>query len=68
VFGVLVDKGNMEISDNALVDIDFKAIGIKSKATVRDLWAHKDLGVFKDRFGRELPQHGAGLYRISPLK
>lgn len=68
VFGVLVDKGSMELSENALVDITFDAIGIQGKATVRDLWAHKDLGVFEGRFGRELPQHGAGLYRISPLK
>jgi len=58
----------MELSENALVDITFDAIGIQGKATVRDLWAHKDLGVFEGRFGRELPQHGAGLYRISPLK
>ncbi|OPZ97666.1 MAG: Alpha-galactosidase A precursor [Bacteroidetes bacterium ADurb.Bin416] len=68
VFGVLVDKGSMELSENALVDIAFDAIGIQGKATVRDLWAHKDLGVFEGGFGRELPQHGAGLYRISPLK
>lgn len=67
VFGVLVDKGSMELSDKAVVDITFEAIGLKGNAKVRDLWSHKDLGVFEGRFSRELPQHGAGLYRISPL-
>lgn len=68
VFGVLVDKDSKHLSDKAIVGIDFEAIGLKGKARVRDLWAQKDLGVFKGRFERELPQHGAGLYRISPLK
>lgn len=68
VFGVLVDKGTMDLSDKADVKINFKAIGIKGKAKVRDLWGHKDLGVFKGSFNSELPQHGAGLYRISPTK
>ena len=50
------------------VKVNFEAIGIKGKAKVRDLWSHKDLGIFNGSFGRELPQHGAGLYRISPVR
>jgi hypothetical protein len=68
VFGVLVDKGSMELSEKADVKVNFEAIGIKGKATVRDLWRHKNLGVFEGSFSRELPQHGAGLYRVSPTK
>jgi alpha-galactosidase len=67
VFGVLVDKGKIELPDSANVKIDFEAIGIKGKAKVHDIWKHKDLGIFESSFGSELLQHGAGLYRISPV-
>lgn len=50
------------------VKIDFKALGIKGKAKVRDLWGHKDLGVFQKSFSKKLPQHGAGLYRIVAVR
>jgi hypothetical protein len=68
VFGVLVDKGMMEFPDASDVKVDFKTIGIKGKARVVDLWSHRDLGLFDKEFSRELKQHGAGLYRISPVK
>lgn len=68
VFGVLVDKGTMDLSEKAVLKIDFETIGIKGKAKVRDLWQHKDLGVFNGSYSRELPQHAAALYRISPVK
>jgi len=68
VFGVLVDKGVIQLADKAEVSIDLSAIGIKGKAKVRDLWAGKDLGTFNGRFSREIAQHGGGLYRVSPLK
>jgi hypothetical protein len=67
-FGVLVDKGTLNFPDNANVKVNFEDIGIKGKAKVRDLWSHKDLGTFDGSFERELPQHGAGLYRITPLR
>ena len=68
VFGVLVDKGMMEFPDASDVKVDFKTIGIKGKSKVVDLWSHKELGEFNKEFSRELKQHGAGLYRISPVK
>lgn len=68
VFGVLVDKGISDFSDKANVKVNFDAINIKGKVKVRDLWSHKDLGTFDGSFERELPQHGAGLYRITPLR
>ncbi|HLP75542.1 MAG TPA: NPCBM/NEW2 domain-containing protein, partial [Candidatus Paceibacterota bacterium] len=66
MFGVLVDKGTVEITDATDVKVDFASIGITGKANVRDLWAHKDLGGFTGHFSQKLPIHGAGLYRISP--
>ncbi|MDP4208845.1 MAG: NPCBM/NEW2 domain-containing protein [Bacteroidota bacterium] len=68
VFGVLVDKGAIDLPETANVKVDFEAIGIKGKAKVTDLWSHKDLGTFNGSFSRELPQHGAGLFKISPIK
>lgn len=68
VFGVLVDKGISDFSDKANVKVNFDAINIKGKVKVRDLWSRKDLGAFDGSFERELPQHGAGLYRITPLR
>lgn len=68
VFGVLVEKGIMKFADASDVKVVFKTIGIKGKAKVVDLWSHKELGVFKKEFSHELKQHGAGLYRISPVE
>lgn len=68
VFGVLVDKGIMEFPHTSDVKVDFKTIGISGKAKVIDLWSHQELGVFKNKFSRELKLHGAGLYRICPVK
>ena len=39
-------------------------LGLKGRWRVRDLWAHKDLGVFADKFGLDLPPHGSGLYEL----
>jgi alpha-galactosidase len=66
VFGVLVSKGGIELPETANVKVNFKDLGIKGKVKVRDLWSHKDLGTFNGSFSRELPQHGAGLYRFTP--
>ena len=68
VFGVMVNKGIVDFPAKSVVKVDFKAIGIKGKANVRDLWSHKDLGTFKGSFSSELSLHGAGLYRLTPMK
>jgi hypothetical protein len=43
---------------------EFYTLGLGNKVRVRDLWAHKDLGVFDHQFGLELPPHGSGLYSL----
>jgi len=67
VFGVLVDKGTLVLTDKADVKVNFEAIGIKGKVKITDIWSHKDLGTFEGSFSRELLQHGAGLFKISPI-
>jgi len=65
-FLVLVDPVKHVRPKRSQVSVSFADLGITGEAIVRDLWAHKDLGVFSDSFGREIPLHGAGLFRISP--
>ena len=66
-FGVLVSKDNQAALHVGTVGVDFKDIGIEGKTRVRDLWAQTDLGEFNGSFSREIPLHGAGLYRVTPL-
>lgn len=68
VFGVYVDRETADYPDAAIVRANFNDIGIKGKAKVVDLWTNEDLGVFTESFSREIPQHGAGLYRVSPAR
>jgi len=46
------------------VTVNSKDVGMKKTATVRDLWATKDLGTFKGSFTADVPRHGAVLVRI----
>jgi len=51
-----------------VVRVDLRAIGIQGPARVTDLWTHKDLGVFEKEFSQKVPFHGAGLYRVTPVR
>jgi alpha-galactosidase len=44
--------------------IKFSDIGLSQQATVRDLWAKKDLGSFHDSFTTDVPEHGVVFVRI----
>ncbi len=44
--------------------VSFAQIGIKGKATVRDLWLKKDLGTFSGSYSAYVPKHGVVLVRI----
>ena len=52
--------------ENAKVSAPLVDLGITGPAKVRDLWTHKDLGVVEKEISRDIPFHGAGLYRVSP--
>jgi alpha-galactosidase len=49
------------------VPVDLADLGLSGTVRIRDLWAHRDLGEFKGEFSPEIPWHGSGLYRITPL-
>jgi len=49
------------------VAIRFETFGLGRHCAVRDLWARKNLGIFRDSFAAVIASHDAGLYRIAPL-
>ncbi|HEY5914075.1 MAG TPA: glycoside hydrolase family 27 protein [Verrucomicrobiae bacterium] len=61
-----VAKALSRSPDKARVSVSFADLGITGKAKVSDLWAKQELGVFSGEFGREIPRHGAGLFRVTP--
>lgn len=46
------------------ITVSFEALGLASKAKVRDLWKHEDMGSFEQSYTSEVPKHGAALLRI----
>jgi alpha-galactosidase len=46
------------------VTLDFRDIGVTGSATIRDLWAHKDLGSFQDHFTASVPVHGVLMIKV----
>jgi hypothetical protein len=54
--------------DSINIVLDFKELGITGRCEVRDLWAKKDLGVFKDGFTASVREHGTRLLRIHEIR
>jgi hypothetical protein len=52
----------------ATVSAELAELGFKDGATVRDLWAGKDLGTCTGTFSRDIAAHGAELFRLGPAK
>jgi alpha-galactosidase len=51
------------------VPVDVLGLGLGKAVRIRDLWKQSDIaGVVMGRFAPEIPAHGAGLYRIMPVK
>jgi hypothetical protein len=50
------------------VAVRFTELGFAGRCRVRDLWAKKDLGESAHEFAPIIAGHGAGLYRISPVR
>ena len=48
--------------------VKFSQIGIDGRASVRDLWAHKDLGVFNGSYSADVGEHGVVMIRVKPVK
>jgi alpha-galactosidase len=42
----------------------FQDIGVGEIATVRDLWARKDVGIFRESFAAHVPKHGVVMIKV----
>jgi len=60
---VAVGLFNRGESNNA-VTVDFRNLGLRRSATVRNLWTHADLGSFAGSYTADVPRHGAVLIRV----
>ncbi|HEX9047155.1 MAG TPA: glycoside hydrolase family 27 protein, partial [Verrucomicrobiae bacterium] len=58
---------NAQSNDTQPMTVSFSDLHLSGSAKVRDLWKQKDLGVFTNSFGCDVPKESAQLYRVSPL-
>ena len=49
------------------ISVTMKEIGLKDKWSIRDIWKHKDLGLFDEKFVVDVPSHGCTVIRIEKL-
>ena len=60
VAALLINRGE----DAASITAQFKDLGTSGTKSVRDLWAHKELGKFTESFAAEVPRHGVVLVKV----
>jgi alpha-galactosidase len=51
-------------SETTTVTVNWADIGVRGRQPVRDLWLHKDVGAFEDKYSVEVPAHGAVMLKI----
>lgn len=63
---ILFNRGN---NDRVSVSVKWSDLGIKNfaSARVRDLWKHKDLGIFRNSFSTKLNHHSVAMLKVSPI-
>jgi hypothetical protein len=50
------------------IRVDWPALKLPKKCTLRDLWAHKDLGTIEGGYTFTVEPHASGLYKLTPMK
>ncbi len=58
LFNLRNEEAEVSVSADEIEEFDIRGL------TVRDLWAHKDIGTAKDGVKAVLPAHGSALYRL----
>jgi alpha-galactosidase len=48
----------------ARITVSWKALGLKGRVTIRDLWQHRSLGSYAHRYGVTVPSHATVLLRL----
>lgn len=57
---------NVGDSKPAQIRVDWPALKLPKKCTLRDLWAHKDLGTIEGGYAFSVEPHASGLYKLTP--
>ena len=52
----------------AKMSVAWSDLGLHGKLSVRDLWAHKDLGKVADQFSADVPAHGVVLITVKRIE
>lgn len=65
-FVVLTEAARIDTPTKSRVAVSLAELGFTGEVTARDHWKREDIGAFRDTFGADIPQCGAGLYRITP--
>lgn len=65
---VVATPANESNAAGAPVAVGLARLGFPEGARIRDLWTHQDQGIVHGRFAPVIPWHGAGLYRLSPVR
>ena len=65
-FVVAVGPPEREQQTGVEIRVPLADLGLTGTVRVRDLWTHRDFGDVAGELVREIPFHGAGLYRLSP--
>jgi len=61
-----VPTGSTETS--VAVPVKLSELGFPNTGRIRNLWTHENLGAFKNEFAPLINFHGAGLFRVSPMR
>jgi alpha-galactosidase len=48
------------------ISVEFDKMGLSNRCSVRNLWEHREMGLFENNFCPQINAHGAGLYRLTP--
>jgi alpha-galactosidase len=51
-------------ADAANITVTWSSLGLTGAATVRDLWAHKDLGSMATQYTANVPSHGVVMLKV----
>ncbi len=55
-------------SERTIIRATWATLGISGPHRVRELWQHRELGVFPDAFAAEVPAHGVLLVTVRPAQ
>jgi hypothetical protein len=57
---------NLASTSNPSVGVEWSQLGFSGSATVRDLWAHVNLGILSGGYTTSLPAYGSALLLVNP--